>query len=397
MKFFYCIIFSLFLFTCILFPQSQWTEIHSFTRNVSGILIQSGKIYAGLDHRNLFKSEDGGIIWDTLDVSDVICISADNRRNIFVGREASVVSFSSDSGSTWNNVNIPIYSIWGFLFHSSGQILAGGYGGVIVSNDSGYTWQLQKEGLPNFGVKCFIELNDGSVLASVNTQGLYKRNFGDTSWVKIVNSPPGGDVAAFVQNSQNVIYAGCNQGLYKSEDSGDTWMEIDSLQYITSLCVDNNNNIYCGCAFNGVFRITNNSLLDSLNYNLVDTDVRSLFYTNDGALYCGTYSGTLNKLSITPTSVNLNNNTPIFFELHQNYPNPFNPVTTIEYSIPWANYVSINVYNSIGQKISTLINKYQTSGHYKVTFGGNKLSSGVYIYKLVSGGYSITKKMSFIK
>jgi flagellar hook assembly protein FlgD len=75
------------------------------------------------------------------------------------------------------------------------------------------------------------------------------------------------------------------------------------------------------------------------------------------------------------------------FQLFQNYPNPFNPVTTIKYNVPEKARVSIAVYNTLGQKIKTLVDKNITVGNYKVTWNGqddfgNKVSSGVYFYHM---------------
>ena len=93
---------------------------------------------------------------------------------------------------------------------------------------------------------------------------------------------------------------------------------------------------------------------------------------------------------------------PIRFELNQNYPNPFNPVTTIEYSIPARSHISIEVYNIIGQKVNTLIDSEQSAGTYSITWNGvdasgQKVSSGVYMYRFQAGDHIETKKMLLLK
>ena len=88
---------------------------------------------------------------------------------------------------------------------------------------------------------------------------------------------------------------------------------------------------------------------------------------------------------------------PTKFSLSQNYPNPFNPCTTIKYSIPQTSFVSITVYNILGKEVSKLINEEKLSGSYEVQFDGNKLSSGVYFYRLQAGNFSETKKLMLLK
>ena len=85
------------------------------------------------------------------------------------------------------------------------------------------------------------------------------------------------------------------------------------------------------------------------------------------------------------------------FELYQNYPNPFNPTTTISYALPKAGNVALRVYDILGKKVATLVNDYKQTGRYTVKFDASKLSSGMYIYKLVSEKYSAVKKMILVK
>ena len=89
---------------------------------------------------------------------------------------------------------------------------------------------------------------------------------------------------------------------------------------------------------------------------------------------------------------------PAEYTLFQNYPNPFNPGTTIMYALPKQSKVSLNVYNVLGELVNVLINnELQEAGYHQVMFKSNSLSSGVYIYKLVAGDYTRTKKMLIIK
>jgi hypothetical protein len=90
---------------------------------------------------------------------------------------------------------------------------------------------------------------------------------------------------------------------------------------------------------------------------------------------------------------------PEYFELEQNYPNPFNPSTVIKYKLAAADHVQIKVFNILGKEVTTLINKEQPAGEYKINFNAAEygLSSGIYIYKLISNENTNAKKMIYLK
>ena len=87
------------------------------------------------------------------------------------------------------------------------------------------------------------------------------------------------------------------------------------------------------------------------------------------------------------------------FSLQQNYPNPFNPETVISYRLSTASFVTLKVYDVLGNEVATLVNKYQQAGSHNSKFSLNnyRLSSGVYFYRLTTGNYSETKKMTLLK
>ena len=85
------------------------------------------------------------------------------------------------------------------------------------------------------------------------------------------------------------------------------------------------------------------------------------------------------------------------YVLDQNYPNPFNPVTTIIYEIPKISLVSLKIFDLLGREVATLVNEEKPAGRYKVEFNGDRLSSGLYFYKLQSENYTSVKKMILLK
>ena len=93
----------------------------------------------------------------------------------------------------------------------------------------------------------------------------------------------------------------------------------------------------------------------------------------------------------------INNVIPSSYTLFQNYPNPFNPTTNIEFSVPTGGNTTLKVYDVLGHEVATLVNERLAPGTYKATLDASKLSSGTYIYSLISGSTRITKKMMLLK
>lgn len=91
------------------------------------------------------------------------------------------------------------------------------------------------------------------------------------------------------------------------------------------------------------------------------------------------------------------NSTPNSYELDQNFPNPFNPSTTIRFSVPSSEFVSLRIYNSIGEKVAELVNQVLPAGIYNVNWNAENVSSGVYFYKIEAGSFINTKKMILLR
>jgi uncharacterized membrane protein len=88
---------------------------------------------------------------------------------------------------------------------------------------------------------------------------------------------------------------------------------------------------------------------------------------------------------------------PAEYVLQQNYPNPFNPTTTINFNIPQEDFVNITVFNSLGEKVATLLDGVMNAGSHSLKFDANGFASGLYILKMTSGSFSNTIKMNLLK
>ena len=125
-------------------------------------------------------------------------------------------------------------------------------------------------------------------------------------------------------------------------------------------------------------------------YSFTDESIpRKVYYRLKQFDFNGTY-----KYSET---VEVDGVTVATIQLEQNYPNPFNPATTIKYQLGNDGFVSLKVYNELGEEVAVLVNEFQKGGSHQLIFNANDLPSGMYVYKLSSGNYVESKKMILIK
>jgi len=153
--------------------------------------------------------------------------------------------------------------------------------------------------------------------------------------------------------------------------------------------------------FNGGVKIFN--ILDPLNPQEIDT-YNPRFYITDidvknGRIYASAfdYGMMILQNEITTDIEEEIEIVPEEFTLRQNYPNPFNPSTRISYSLPSAGFVSLKVYDVLGNEIATLVNENKLAGNYEADFIGGNLASGVYLYVLRYENQIYSKKMMLLK
>ncbi len=130
---------------------------------------------------------------------------------------------------------------------------------------------------------------------------------------------------------------------------------------------------------------------EAKSYSFVDTKLETGNYTY--RLKQIDFDGSYSYSSEVEVNVEL----PLEYRLEQNYPNPFNPSTVIKYSLPEDGLVKLAVYNILGEEVSAIVNNTQKAGRYEVTFNGNKLASGVYVYRLETANFTSSKKFVLLR
>jgi hypothetical protein len=122
-------------------------------------------------------------------------------------------------------------------------------------------------------------------------------------------------------------------------------------------------------------------------------------------VWCNNNSSGSYKIEIEDNDVQdlqVSEDVPREFRLYQNYPNPFNAETRIRFSLPRSAFVTIEVYNTLGQRVRTLVGEQLSAGYKEVTWdgkdeGGQGVSSGVYFYRIKTGDFTESKRMILVK
>jgi len=177
----------------------------------------------------------------------------------------------------------------------------------------------------------------------------------------------------------------------------------------------NGNTLICSGAFGTFFEINreNEIVWEYISPVTVDGPVeqgveleerdnivfRAKRYGKDYPAFIGRDLTPKGTIELTNTAVPDNNDISGYsFQLYANYPNPFNPVTTIQFSLPRASKVDLNIYNALGQNVLTLINQESFSaGNHTIEFNADDLNSGLYVYRLQADNYSESRSMILTK
>ena len=144
--------------------------------------------------------------------------------------------------------------------------------------------------------------------------------------------------------------------------------------------------------------VSNTDGIASYPYSLPDYPLGVFAAQNDDAtVVLVGWDKIFNKINKATTDVKNQGVIPDGFKLFQNYPNPFNPTTNIQYSIASEQFVILNVYDTLGKVVKSLVSEEKPAGTYDVQFSTRDLPSGIYFYKIQAGNFIQTKKMVLMK
>ncbi|MCF8242719.1 MAG: choice-of-anchor A family protein [Melioribacteraceae bacterium] len=396
-----------------------WQYIGGFGEDeivLSSALDQDDNVLAGTWGGKISRSTDFGETWTQINGSEEAVFIWDlavDESTIYAATEIGVRK-STDNGSTWISANLEESDVRALLI-KDGNLYAGTWGGgIFISSDNGDNWSEFNDGLSTLAVHALAMNSAGTIFAGTYGEGIFRVTEGNSTWEKL---NVGYRFIWSIEVAQNdYIFAGTyGSGLFRSMDDGDTWTKQFNgmtAQHIYSITIDANDNVFAGSWLNGVY--ASDTYGDEFeNLGLNGFGVNIVFNIEDGgdklakttAKYNNVYVGTTNGSIYWHSpivDVKESKTQPDKFILSQNYPNPFNPTTTINFTLPSKEVVKLQIYDMLGREVKTLLNNEFESGEHKVTWNGtddlgNKLASGVYLYRLTAGDFIKSHKMIYLK
>ncbi len=374
----------------------------------------SGTYYVA--RQKVYKSTNNGINWSAISgningtgaISE-LAISKSNP-NVMLAASGSNVFRSTDGGVTWVNISngLPNKTVSSIYIHPNDESLFVvsyyGLGGskIYESNTSGNSWRSINGDLPDTPVNdVFIYTEDNThpkTLFVATDIGVFLTQDDGINWIELADGIPNTLVMHLDYSPQtHTLRAGTHgRGVY--EAYVDFYLPVELASF--SAAVSNNSvllNWMTASEINNKgfeverklknqdwvtigFVTGNGTSTEKHNYKFSDEKVNENY--NGRVLY---------RLKQVDFNGEYNYSNQVFADfdfipdqvtLAQNFPNPFNPTTTIKYSIPVEANVKLVVYNSIGEKVSELVNSVQATGNYQVTWNATDFASGIYFYAL---------------
>jgi len=354
-------------------------------------------IYASAFNGRGLKSTDGGVSWEFIFPDfepwpqflrvKKIHISPHNEKLVFgIVAQWSVwesLYRTTDGGVEWEYINAfassPHGSLLSFAFDpvdSMKMYVAGDnrmtYLAFYASNNKGEQWNVLSE-LLSAPWEIMVDWNNNDIIYVIPIRS----EDGGLNWVRLVKGLPYGWQywsSIIDRYNSSILYMSIKFGVYKTTNKGELWTLISGSENL-----DLNFS-------SGVQGENDNLFIDPVTNNL----------------YVGTKRG-LYVYDLLTAIIYEAESFPSNFILHQNYPNPFNPSTTIKYEIQSSGFITLKIYDILGNEIATLVNEKQSAGSYEVTFNIGSIrsyynfTSGVYIYQIKAGGYVSSRKMIYLK
>lgn len=366
---------------------------------VLSLYSSENEIFAGSSKDGFYTSTNFGNTWAQQELLewDIAAITANARGRLFAAAQFASVWTSTDGGQTWVQGGfIPGNNVASLCINRNDDALAGSFG-IYHSTDEGVSWILV--GLSSRYVRSIVRDSLGRLLAGTSRYGVY-RSFDDgNNWTQ--TSLQGVTVTGLGVDPNGAAFAGTDSsGLFSSTDWGNTWVSTNfpSLN-VASLCINSLGHLFVASRTAGIFRSTDHGVAwTDISSGLSNLDVRCCIVDASGFAYLGTYGdGVFRSVEPTLNVTEPNGQKPALFSLLQNYPNPVNPSTRIRYGLPYAAFVRLTIYNTLGQEIIQLVNEYQPPGYHEATFRADAIASGIYFYRLQAGSYIQTRKMVILR
>lgn len=421
-------IFRFFAFLLVLqsflFAQTGWVQQPSGINKTlnTGFFINDNTGYAAGNSGVILKTINGGSNWIVVynqpiyDILAVTFLDANTGWAFMNGNinDSSFVIKTTNSGSLWAKTFIDTGS---FQNNLAGLQFTGVNTGYLANShglsrtvNGGSSWSTLNSGVILPTCLSFINASTGWVAGYQSS--MFKTTDSGQNWLQQFSSQPSTNSRAILFLNDLTGFYATDYAVYRSSNGGSDWDESFNVSniYPRSFSFINANTgwvlaLTADTSFRNVILRTDNSgatwgihelILPSKRFNkLYFTSPNTGWLLGDSGYIYKTTNGGF-PIGIQPISTEI----PLDFSLSQNYPNPFNPSTIIRFDISGTSRAktSLIVYDLLGREVIVLVNEQLAPGEYSVSFNAANYPSGIYYYRLSTGGdFSETRKMVLIK
>lgn len=386
------------------FQQLNGRSVWSFGKD------KQNKLYAGgLTNTNSRIWKYNGIGWDTIYVGtgqtmwgfgfDTIGVTG----NMYVANFSAGLLKSTNGGANFTVLPTSLFmgkSPQGVTCSKNGNIYVTTSTGFFRSTNGGVSFDTALTGL-NCVPVLIDESNNNIIYVGVSSGGgtgigVYRSTDYGATFGANLNPGKNGYNLLKVAGSLYMITTTSPYNFDKSTDQGLTWVTQsnapNAMRGITSELLT----LYIG-GNGGVYRSDNNGVnWTSLNFANNVTPV--IYYAN--RIWAGV-SGANGGAYYFTIPDGINNTTSALiaeeFTLYQSYPNPFNPSTKIVYELKRANFISLKIYDALGNELKEIDNGFKNAGRHEINFNGENLASGLYFARLNVDGKTLTSRLVLVK
>ncbi len=409
--------------------------------NINSIsVVDQNVIWVCGDATACYRSTNGGYNWIAaytgLPSVSLYGISALDANNCWVGTGTGAIYYTSNGGTSWTQQilvtnsfidGIKMFNANFGVYYADPSSQTGQPYQLRRTTNGGLNWVLSPTApisSTEFGVinawdwldTSTFWIGSANTTASASSAKVYRTTTGFFgTWTAATLSGTGGSAGlyfqaiAFVNATSGMAGSNANS-IMKTTDGGATWTAATTPPGLTTYAVIN---MYGFKDASNLIRVVVN---ETAGYKVFKTTNLGSSWTQEtlpsqGSLnglqhmqfvdqnlgYAGGGVGTFFRwgppVGVEPVSHNIPNS----YLLEQNYPNPFNPTTTIKYSLPNASFVTLKIFDAVGNEIKTIVNSNQPAGNYIEYVDMSSFASGIYFYTINAGNFTETKKMIMIK